>query len=327
MKGSHINLQTTLIILLFCLISLSFLQVRTGTITGKVIDDGGNPLPGVTVTIEGPNMAGSKTAITSESGSYRFLRIPVGTYLIRAEISGFKTHIRKGIVVQVGRTINVNLTISVAGAEKILPPPPPPPKAKKIPGDAPSNIKKIISEEIEQLPIGKILFNPPTEMEEHKKERIEVRITQNINEDLKESLKGRGVPQIEQIRVSTVMTAKLSGDDFSINSLSDEQQAVFDSGYAQWEFDVTPLKAGQKILQLSISASFDMDEFGEKKKSLPVMEREIFVKVNPGERIKRVDWYKILGAIGGLLGIIIAILRISKYLKDKKDKNLAGGGV
>lgn len=325
MKGPHINLQTALIMLLICLVSLSFFQLRTGTVAGKVIDEEGSPLPGVTVTIEGPNMLGSQTVITSESGAYRFLKIPLGTYSIKAEMPGFATKIRKGIVVQVGRIINVNLTISVTGAEKVLPPPPPPPIAKKIPGDAPSNIKKIISEEIEKLPIGQILFNPPTEMEEQVKERIEVRITQNINEDLKEGLKGRGVPQIEEIRVSAVMTAKLSGEDFTIDSLSDTEQAVFDSEYTQWEFDVTPTKAGQKILQLSISASFDIDEFGEKKKSLPVMEREIFVKVNPGERIKRVDWYKILGAIGGLLGIIATIIGISKHLKKKKSENLAGG--
>jgi len=325
MKDLLINLQRVLIILMFC---LSFVQFRTGSVTGKVIDDEGNPLPGMTVTIEGPNMVGLKTAITSESGSYRFLRIPVGTYLIRAEISGFKTHVREEILVRLERTIEVDFTMSMTRRDRDRPAireDPPPVLIIKPPEIAHSELNRVIAEEIEQLSLGRILFNPPTEMEEHVKERIEVRITQNINEDFKEGLKGRGVPQIEEIRVSAVMTAKLSGEDFTIDSLSDTEQAVFDSEYTQWEFDVTPTKAGQKILQLSISASFDIDEFGEKKKSLPVMEREIFVKVNPGERIKRVDWYKILGAIGGLLGIIATIIGISKHLKKKKSENLAGG--
>ena len=330
MKDMLINLQRALIILVFCLFGLSFIQLRTGSVTGKVIDENGSPLPGVTVTIEGPNIVGSKTAITSESGSYRFLRIPVGTYLIKAEMSGFKALVREEIFVRLERTIEVDFTMSMAPRDRDRPyyrrEDPPPVLIIEPPEIAHSEMNRVIAEEIEQLPIGKIMFNPPTEMEEHVKERIEVRISQNINEDLKEGLKGRGVPQIEEIRVSTVMTAKLTGDDFTINCLSDTEQAVFDSEYTQWEFDVTPIKAGQKFLQLSISASFNTDEFGEKKRSLPVMEKEIHVKVSPGQRLKRVDWYKILGAIGGLLGIIIAILRISKYLRDKKNKNLTGGG-
>jgi hypothetical protein len=327
MKDLLKKLEKALIILLFCLVSLFFFQLRTGTITGIVVDEEGNPLPGVSVTIEGPNLVGSRTAITSDSGVFRFRRVPIGIYLVRAEISGFKTFVKEDIVVRVGRTINVNLSISMTIPKHVLPPPhpkPPPPKLKKIPGEVPSDFNEIIDEEMDQLTIGRIVYNPPSEMTEHVKERIEVRISQDLSEDLKEGLKGRGVPQIDQIHVSTVMTVKLTGYDFDIIPLSDEEQAVFASRYTQWEFDVTPLKAGKKILQLLVSASIDMDEFGEKKKSFPVKEKEIHVKVSPGERIKRIDWYKVLGAIGGLLGIIIAILRISKHIKNKKDKNLGG---
>jgi hypothetical protein len=327
MKNVLTNLAKAFIIVLFCLVSLSVFQWRTGTVTGSIIDDEGNPLPGITVTIEGPNLMGSRTTVTSELGAYRFHELPPGTYSIKAEMPGFATKIRRGIVVQVGRTINVNLTISVSGSEKVLPPPPPkspPPKLKKIPGEAPTNLKKIIDDEMDKLTIGQIEYNPPSEMTEHVKERVEVRISPSLTEDLKQGLKGRGIPQIDHIPVSTVMNVKLTGYDFNILPLSDEEQAVFASGYTQWEFDVTPLKAGKKILQLLVSASFDIGEFGEKKKSFPVMEKEIHVKVSPGERIKRIDWYKVLGVIGGLLGIILAILRISKYLKNKKNENLGG---
>lgn len=320
MKKQHINLPRTLMALLFCLFFISFFQGRTGKITGKVTDEEGYPLPGVTVTLRGPNMIGLQTVITSESGVFRFHAVPGGTYSIKAEMPGFATQIREIIVVQPGRTIHIDFTIAMTGIEEREPWLPPPLPYKKLPEYAPSDLNRIINEEIKQLSIGQILFNPPEEMTEHIKDRIEMRISQNINEDLTEGLKGRGIPQIEQVRVSTVMTAKLSGDDFKIKPLSDMEQPVLASGYTQWEWDVTPLKAGRKILQLSVAASINVDTFGEKKKSLPVMEKEIYVKVNPKARFEKIDWYKIIGAIGGVIGIIATIIGIYFKLKQLKKR-------
>ena len=44
----------------------------TGTIQGKVTDSQGAVLPGVTVTASSPSALGVQTAVTSETGTYRF---------------------------------------------------------------------------------------------------------------------------------------------------------------------------------------------------------------------------------------------------------------
>lgn len=173
-----------------------------------------------------------------------------------------------------------------------------------------------ISEEVDKLTKkGRVMFNPPEEMRVYKKERIEVRITQNIEEDLTQKLKGRGYPQIEKILVGSVMKASLSGDDFKIEVLSDEEQALGLSKHSQWEWNVTPLKAGKKLLYLSISISIILKEFGEKKQSLPVMEKKIHVKVNlSGSLIVFIKkrWVAIITFIISLLGLIIAYMQFIK---------------
>ena len=47
-------------------------QRTTGEIIGKVVDESGSVLPGVTVTLRGAGVAGAPTVVTSETGTYRF---------------------------------------------------------------------------------------------------------------------------------------------------------------------------------------------------------------------------------------------------------------
>jgi len=91
-------------------LSLSAQELQTGAIRGKVADDKGEPLPGVTITITGPALQGKVTSITNQEGVYRAPGLPPGSdYEIRAELAGFETVIRKGIIVSVGRVITVDL--------------------------------------------------------------------------------------------------------------------------------------------------------------------------------------------------------------------------
>ena len=52
----------------------------TGTIQGRVTDAQGAVLPGVTVTATSPSMPGVQTAVSSDTGNYRFPALPPGTY-------------------------------------------------------------------------------------------------------------------------------------------------------------------------------------------------------------------------------------------------------
>src|SRR5688500_12528679 len=57
--------------------SLAFAQVEAnGSVTGVVTDPRGLALPGVTVSLSGPEIIGYRAATTDESGSYQFRIVP-----------------------------------------------------------------------------------------------------------------------------------------------------------------------------------------------------------------------------------------------------------
>lgn len=89
-------------------------QEITGNINGRVSDSSGAVIPGVSVTLKSPAIQAERSAITDESGSYRFILLPPGTYSVTYELSGFKKLIRERIVVEVGRTATVNVALEVA---------------------------------------------------------------------------------------------------------------------------------------------------------------------------------------------------------------------
>ena len=83
-------------------------ELQSGAIRGKVIDDSGQPLPGVSITISGPAHIGKVTAVTNAEGFFRAPSLTPGTgYEIRAELSGFETTIQTGIIVNLGKTITL----------------------------------------------------------------------------------------------------------------------------------------------------------------------------------------------------------------------------
>ena len=77
-------------------------QVSTGEIFGKVTDSTGAVLPGVTVTLASPALIQPQTVATAESGGYRFPSIPIGTYNVSFDLTGFKKVVRSDIIIQAG---------------------------------------------------------------------------------------------------------------------------------------------------------------------------------------------------------------------------------
>jgi len=113
------TLKISLVFLMsLALASVSFAQRQTGSLSGQVIDKEGNPLPGATVTVSGPSLLGVNSYVTSDTGLFRFPSLLPGEYEVRAEMPGFKTTIRKGLIVSVGKTTDVTIELEVAAVEE-----------------------------------------------------------------------------------------------------------------------------------------------------------------------------------------------------------------
>ncbi|MCX6566024.1 MAG: TonB-dependent receptor [Candidatus Aminicenantes bacterium] len=104
-----------LIVLIFIISPVVFAQSRdTGAIVGKVTDDEGTALPGVSVVLSSPNLMGARTAITDGKGDFRFPAIPPGEYSLKADLTGFGTVVRENIRVTTTTTLSVNITMRMS---------------------------------------------------------------------------------------------------------------------------------------------------------------------------------------------------------------------
>src|SRR3954465_8360836 len=100
--------------------SSAFAQSQTGEIFGKVTDESGAVLPGATVTLTGPSLLQPQMATTSETGSFQFPRLSVGTYNVKFELTGFKSVVKEGIEVTVGFNANVSTQLGMSAVQETV---------------------------------------------------------------------------------------------------------------------------------------------------------------------------------------------------------------
>ncbi len=113
--------STALLGAVLCVLSATASQAQTtGSINGTVADNTGGMLPGVTVTASSPAMMGVQSAVTNETGNYRFPAVPPGAYTLTYELSGFSTIKREGIIVNLGFAATVNVQLQVASLQETV---------------------------------------------------------------------------------------------------------------------------------------------------------------------------------------------------------------
>jgi hypothetical protein len=100
------------ILLAVCLAPAAFCQV-SAAISGKVEDVSGAGMRGVEVTVKSLETGASRAVVTDDAGSFAVLSLPIGPYEVRAEKTGFKTEVRKGVNLVVGQTAVVHLRLEI----------------------------------------------------------------------------------------------------------------------------------------------------------------------------------------------------------------------
>ena len=103
---------TAILIALFT-VSTVFGQ-STGTITGKVVDEQGAVMIGVTVVVKRTG-GEEKTVVTNNNGLFRVNSLQAGTYEVRANSPGFAEFSSSGIIVGIGKTVDVPILLVVGG--------------------------------------------------------------------------------------------------------------------------------------------------------------------------------------------------------------------
>ncbi len=96
-------------------------QVVTGSIEGTVVDSSGGVLPGATVTVTNPATGVTRTTVSDADGLFRVPLLPVGTYKVAVELSGFATTNPPEVPLTLGQTITLRVELGVAAvAENVV---------------------------------------------------------------------------------------------------------------------------------------------------------------------------------------------------------------
>src|SRR5215470_12785925 len=86
---------------------------QTGQINGVITDNSGAVVPGATVKAVEQATGLARDTVTGADGRYVFTALRPTTYDITAELTGFRTSQRKGVLLQANENLTVNFAIEL----------------------------------------------------------------------------------------------------------------------------------------------------------------------------------------------------------------------
>ena len=112
---------------MFCMGALGLLLTgaaawaqSTGELAGRVTDESGAVLPGVTVTATQTETGLARTVVSDGEGAWVMPNMPTGPYRLEVSLQGFRTYVQTGIVLQVGATPTLNAQLAVGNLEETV---------------------------------------------------------------------------------------------------------------------------------------------------------------------------------------------------------------
>src|SRR5262245_57065014 len=80
----------------------------TARLRGRFTGESGGSLPGATVTATQSATGFVRSDVTDANGAYVLSNLPLGPYRLEVSLSGFRTYVQTGIVLQVGASPVLN---------------------------------------------------------------------------------------------------------------------------------------------------------------------------------------------------------------------------
>lgn len=93
-------------------------QVETATLLGTVHDQSAAVVPNATVRAQNVATGLGRQTVTSADGLYHLPDLPIGEYTITATLEGFKTWVRKGVVLEIGQRAQIDVVLEVGAASQ-----------------------------------------------------------------------------------------------------------------------------------------------------------------------------------------------------------------
>ena len=109
------------VILVLLAASSVFPQARdTASLSGSVSDSQGARIPNAPVTIVNAATGLTRNVATDANGAYTFALLPVGSYTLTVEQTGFRKYERRGITLQANENIQVDISLAIGNVQETV---------------------------------------------------------------------------------------------------------------------------------------------------------------------------------------------------------------
>src|ERR1700722_16830162 len=112
----HFRLPSLAMVFFFLTLAFSggraFAQTPNGSLSGDVTDASGALVPRATVHLRNENTGVENQFTTTSAGHYVFSNLIPGSYQVTVSQSAFKTEVRTGVVISLGSTTGLNISLA-----------------------------------------------------------------------------------------------------------------------------------------------------------------------------------------------------------------------
>src|SRR5512135_3380672 len=95
-------------------------QSSEATISGIITDPHGAVIAGAEVAATNVDTGVKTAARTNESGFYSLRSLPIGSYTVEADLSGFRRHVRNGIALTTGQALELNIALELGAVSETV---------------------------------------------------------------------------------------------------------------------------------------------------------------------------------------------------------------
>ncbi|MBZ5673105.1 MAG: TonB-dependent receptor [Acidobacteriia bacterium] len=111
---------TALLLCVFSLLGVLSAQTGNGTITGVVTDPTGAVVAAAPVEVKNTETGVVFRAVSTDTGNFTVIQLPVGSYELTATVQGFKKYTRQNITISAGQVLRVDVPLEIGASTEAV---------------------------------------------------------------------------------------------------------------------------------------------------------------------------------------------------------------
>ena len=253
-------------------------------IRGKIANLLDYPVVSAQVVLSGAKLEEKLHSVTGVEGLFMFSHVPPGSYTLEVIYRGFNKLVQRGIAVRDHTITGLDLKMDFLEDSRTI-------KlramSQKFFNDAPlaaealpSDLSLQLTEVTAGLVLDRVLFNPPPALMIGRATTLELGVYQNLKEEVMRRLLERSICCLDRDQVEVTLKAELQVAGCQVLLMGAPKVTIDGARYLAWEWEILPEISGLGLICLRLETIVRFAEYGERKKCLLILDRDVRFKNN-----------------------------------------------